>query len=59
MRGIGVQDDSRVCSSFCMPFMNSIFVSSDGVFGICEKIGPDARLGNIHDGFHMTGIRNL
>ena len=59
VRGIGAQKDGRVCSSFCMPFIDSLFVSSDGVFGICEKIGADASLGNINDGFNMTGIRNL
>lgn len=43
-------------TSCCMPFTCALFVDSDGVFGMCEKVGSDKHLGNIDSGINEKAV---
>lgn len=58
-RKIGVVDENMIITSSCMPFCDSFFVSSDGNFGICEKVGENSFLGDIYNGFNIPYITCL
>ncbi len=46
-------------NGICLPGHRRIFVSVDGGFHVCEKLGESIRIGSIDEGLDKEAIRNL
>lgn len=58
-RRIKPLEQIEYCGYFCRPFSDTLFVSADGTFGICEKDGAKQKYGNVNTGVNWKEIQNL
>lgn len=58
-RLVGRRDAICTETASCMPFTNSLFISSTGEFGICEQAGANNKWGNINDGINIKYVSKL
>ena len=58
-REMGIVGDKMIKTASCMPFCDTLFVSVDGEFGICEKVGVCCDLGNLDIGFNIHNITKV
>ena len=58
-RPIGRREKVCQITACCMPFLSSLFVSADGKFGLCERVGVWKDCGDIYRGIDMAYIRRI
>ena len=46
-------------TGICSPFIQRLFVNTDGTFNLCEKVGDYCDYGNVHDGFKIAKIKSF
>ena len=59
LRPVGQRE--RICkeTACCMPFMSNLFISANGKFGPCERVGAWSRCGDIDQGINIDNTLEL